>query len=202
MRVEGSRTSARIRVALVLAVLCLLIQPTAGLAQNVTTGGADKLTIKGFIIATFFAQNQNFVFGNGQSAEFPAGDLTEDEWFLDGDLRNTRITLVWNGPDVEVKFKVGGVLEADFFGGFNGSGAFSDEQQIPRLRLAYVDVIKGKTTYRMGQAWTPLFGNVPASPTHVAFPLATVPRAWSAGASRVSTFIAICRTRTTRSRKS
>jgi hypothetical protein len=34
-----------------------------------------------------------------------------------------------------------------------------------------VDVIKGKTTYRIGQAWTPLFGNVPASPTHVAFPL-------------------------------
>jgi hypothetical protein len=166
MRHEARKT------ALAVATLCALIWPATGLAQNVTTGGDEKLTIKGFIIASFFAQNQNFAFGNGQNAEFPVGEeFTTDEWFLDGDLRNTRITLVFNGPEVENRFKLGGVLELDFFGGYNGAGAFSDEQQTPRLRLAYLDLVKGKTTYRIGQAWSPLFGNVPKSPTHVAFPL-------------------------------
>jgi hypothetical protein len=79
------------------------------------------------------------------------------------------VTLDWKGPDSD-NFKVGGLLEMDFFGGFAG-GAFTDEQPNPRLRLAYVDVTKGNTTYRVGQAWSPMFGNVPASPTHVAFPL-------------------------------
>lgn len=172
MKSEGRRKTSPMRIALAAAAVCLLIWPAAGLAQNVTTGGDETLTIKGFIIASLFAQNQNFAFGNGQSAEFPVGsEFSTDEWFLDGDVRNSRITLVFNGPEVENHFKLGGVLELDFFGGFNGAGAFSDEQQTPRLRLAYVDVIKGKTTYRVGQAWTPLFGNVPASPTHVAFPL-------------------------------
>ena len=173
MQVEGARTVSLSRAVSAVAVLCLLIWPAASLAQNVKTGGEETLTIKGFIIASLFAQNQDFVFGNGQSAEFPAGsEFTTDEWFLDGDVRNTRLTMVFNGPEIEDHFKLGGVLELDFFGGFNGAGAFSDEQQTPRLRLAYIDVIKGKTTYRLGQAWTPLFGNVPASPTHVAFPLA------------------------------
>ena len=176
MQVKEMKTKPAVKKGLVASALCLvfclLISPAAGWAQNVETGGGEKLTIKGFIIASFFAQNQDFAFGNGQNAEFPAGpEFTTDKWFVDGDVRNTRLTLVFSGPEVEDRFKLGAVLEMDFFGGFNGAGAFSDEQLTPRLRLAYVDVIKGKTTYRIGQAWSPLFGNVPASPTHVAFPL-------------------------------
>jgi hypothetical protein len=140
-------------------------------APTVKTGGGGTLTVKGFVIGTLFAQDQNFTFGNGQNAEFPSGaEYTTDKWLLGGDVRNTRITLDWKGPEVE-GFNVGGAIEADFFGGFNGAGAFSDEQPVPRLRLAYVDVIKGDTTFRLGQYWAPLFGNVPVSPAHVAFPL-------------------------------
>jgi hypothetical protein len=172
MQVEGRSGVRRFGLTAALALLCLALQPVAGQAQNVQTGGDETLTIKGFIITSLFLQNQNFAFGNGQPAEFPVGsEFDTDEWFLDGDVRNTRITMAFNGPEIEGHFKLAAVLEADFFGGFNGTGAFSDEQPNPRLRLAYVDVIKGKTTYRIGQAWTPLFGNVPASPTHVAFPL-------------------------------
>ncbi len=143
--------------------------PAPAPAPTVNTANKGSLTIKGFVIASLYAQDANFAFGNGQSAEFPTTEYSKDSWFLGGDVRNTRLTLDWKGPEVE-GFNVGGLLEADFFGGFPG-GAFTDEQPNPRMRLAYVDITKGKTTYRIGQAWSPMFGNVPVSPTHVAFPL-------------------------------
>ncbi|HEU5249125.1 MAG TPA: hypothetical protein VFW15_03995, partial [Thermoanaerobaculia bacterium] len=104
-------------------------------AQTVEPGG---LTIRGFLSGSVFLQDQNFAFGNGQNAEWPAGpEFTRDEWFSGGDARNTRLTLAFDGPKVaKGPWKLGGQLEMDFFGGFNGTGAFSDEQPIPRLRLA------------------------------------------------------------------
>lgn len=158
------------RTATAIAVASALALPGVASAGEVKTGTAEGLTVKGFVIASLFMQDNNFAFGNGQSAQWPSSDFTTDETTFGGDVRNTRITLAFNGPDTD-SFKVGGTIEADFFGGFNGTGAFSDEQQILRLRLAYVDVVRGKTTFRVGQAWSPMFGNVPASPTHVAFPL-------------------------------
>jgi len=136
---------------------------------TVKTGGGEMLTIKGFIIGSLYAQDANFTFGNGQNAEFPSSEFARNSWILGGDVRNTRVTFGFNGPDV-AGMKVGGTLELDFFAGF-AAGAFGDEAPIPRLRLAYADVTKGDTTFRVGQAWSPLFGNVPVSPTHVAFPL-------------------------------
>jgi len=139
-------------------------------APTVQTANKGSLTIKGFVATTLFTQDANFVFGNGQNAQFPSTEFDKDEWTWGGDVRNTRLTLDWQGPAVG-NTKFSGLVEADFFGGFNGTGAFSDEQLTPRLRLAYVDMSFGKSTVRMGQFWSPLFGNVPASPTHVAFPL-------------------------------
>ena len=158
----------------VAVVACLLAFPV--LAQvpsgNVSTGGDETLSLKGFISATFYTQNQDFAFGNGQNAEFAAApELSTDRWFLGGDVRNTRLTMAFNGPKINDDLQLGGVIETDFFGGFNGTGPFSDEQPTPRLRLAYLDVHKGRTVYRMGQAWSPLFGNVPVSLSHIAFPL-------------------------------
>lgn len=161
-------------VTFVLAVVLLVIPAAAqqpAPTGNVQTGGGEQLTIKGFISTTFFAQDGDWAFGNGQPAEFVLDEFEEDEWFLSGDVRNTRVTLVFNGPEVAGDVQVGGVLEGDFFGGFNGAGAFSDEQPNPRLRLAYVDLKRGDTTVRLGQAWSPLFGNVPVSLSHIAFPL-------------------------------
>ncbi len=141
-------------------------------AQNVNTGGHEKLTIKGFISVTLFGQNQSFSLGNGQDAQWAKGpEYTQNRWFYGGDVRNSRITLVYNGPKISGSWKLGGVLEFDAFGGFNGAGAFSSEQPIPRLRLAYVDLVHKNLTLRIGQAWTPLFGNVPVSLSHIAFPL-------------------------------
>ncbi len=142
------------------------------LAQNVSTGGKEKLVIKGFISTSLFAQNQSFGFANGQNAEWPeTPEYTENRWFYGGDVRNSRLTMVFNGPEVSDGWKLGGVLEFDAFGGFNGTGAFSQEQPYPRLRLAYADIVHENFTIRIGQAWTPLFGNVPVSLSHIAFPL-------------------------------
>jgi len=154
-----------------LFMAALLVFAGVASAQNVQTNG-EGLTIHGFVDATAFLQNQNFTFGNGQNAEFPAGTETKtDRWFLDGDVRNTRLTLGFNGPKLDNDMKVGATVEADFFGGFNGAGAFSNAQATPRLRLAYVDLVRGNTTFRIGQGWAPLFGNVPVSYSHIAFPL-------------------------------
>lgn len=158
------------RTATALAVASALALPGVASAGEVKTGTAEGLTIKGFVIASLYMQDNDFAFSNGQAAQWPTTDRTTDEWVFGGDVRNTRITLAFNGPEAS-GLKFNGTIEADFFGGFNGSGAFSDEQQTPRLRLAYVDIVRNKTTFRIGQAWSPMFGYVPASPTHVAFPL-------------------------------
>ncbi len=141
-------------------------------AQNVNTGGHEKLTIKGFINITLFGQNQMFGFGNGQDAEWAIGpEYTQNRWFYGADVRASRITFVYNGPEISDSWKLGGVLEFDMFGGFAGTGAYSAESPIPRLRLAYVDLVHENLRIRVGEAWTPLFGNVPVSLSHAAFPL-------------------------------
>ena len=126
-------------------IVFLLAWAAVASAQNVSTG-TDGLSVKGFIDTTAFLQNQNFTFGNGQNAEFPNPPQTKTHrWFLDGDVRNTRVTLGFNGPKLENGLKLNATLEGDFFGGFNGTGAFSNAQATPRLRLAYVDLVRGKT---------------------------------------------------------
>ena len=150
----------------------LALAAGAARAQTVTLGPNASLTLKGFISATAFAQDQNFAFGNGQNAEYPLPPETEvDRWFGGGDVRNTRLTLVFDGPKVVGSFKVAGTVEMDFFGGNNGTGAFSGQQPLPRLRLGFADLTNGSTTIRIGQQWAPLFGNVAASLSHIAFPL-------------------------------
>jgi len=161
--------SRAVRAAFIVAAI--LVWASFAAAQNVSTNG-DGLTIHGFVDATAFLQNQNFTFGNGQNAEFPNPPQTNtDRWFLDGDVRNTRLTFNWSGPKLNDDMKVNAAVEGDFFGGFNGTGGFSNAQETPRLRLAYVDLVRGATTFRVGQAWSPLFGSVANSYSHIAFPL-------------------------------
>jgi hypothetical protein len=146
-------------------------QEEAGQPVAVKLGGKETLTIKGFISATYFLQDQSFAFGNGQNAEWPTTDRGTNQWFNGGDVRNTRLTLAFSGPKLPDGWNFGAAIEGDFFGGFNGTGAFSHQQPTPRLRLAYVDLKKGGTTLRIGQFWSPLFGEVPVSLSHIAFPL-------------------------------
>jgi hypothetical protein len=169
-RTQEADMGSRFQLRITLLIACAVLLAAPATAQNVTVGDDEALSIKGFINVTLFAQDQKFSFGNGSNAEFPAPpEAATDPWFIDGDVRNSRLTLAWGGPKLENEWKLNGVM--DFHGGFNGTGAFSDEQPTPRLRLAYLDLVKGKTTWRFGQAWSPIFGNIAQSYSHVAFPL-------------------------------
>jgi hypothetical protein len=159
------------RSGLLLVLIAVLATGVAS-AQTVQLGSTSSITFKGFLSATFFGQDQNFSFGNGQNAEIPVPPETKtDRWFYGGDVRNTRLTMVFDGPKVSGDWKVNGTLEMDFFGGFNGTGGFSGQQPVPRLRLGFVDLTNGSTTIRFGQQWAPLFGNTAVSLSHIAFPL-------------------------------
>ncbi len=147
---------------------------TVGLyAQNVIPGGTETIKLKGFVSFTTFMQDQSFKFGNGQNAEWAnPPDYTTNKWFGGFDVRNTRLTLVFNGHKKKGQsWNFGGVLEMDFFGGYVGASLFAAQMPMPRLRLAYMDMVHGNFRLRLGQAWTPMFGNVPVSMSHIAFPL-------------------------------
>ncbi|HTO86734.1 MAG TPA: hypothetical protein VMR54_04285 [Thermoanaerobaculia bacterium] len=154
---------------------CVVLWAATALAQStVNVGSGATLTFKGFISATAFGQDQSFTFGNGQNAEFPVTPQCKvDCWFGGGDVRNTRLTLVFDGPKVVGDWKVGGTIEMDFFGGFGSStnSAFVDQQPVPRLRLGYAQISNGSTTIQIGQQWSPLFGYTALSLSHIAFPL-------------------------------
>jgi hypothetical protein len=152
----------------------------AGAQQVVKFGEGQTLTISGFVSTTFFMDHGLWgSFGQGQNAEFaaaPAAQPTTDKNFLDADVRNTRINFTFASTPVLGKWAPKATLEADFFGAFpgvppNNAPPFGDEQPQMRIRFAFVDLSNGRTTLRIGQFWSPMFGEVPVSLTHIAFPL-------------------------------
>ena len=169
------RASRRFVVAPVVMVLSLGAAVAARAQQpeqppGVRVGAGDVgLTIRGILSATLFLQDARFGLGNGQQAEFVTQEL--EGWWHGGDVRNMRLTFDFRGPEVRPGWRVNANFEADLFGGFNGAGAFGDEQPLPRLRLAYADLTNGSTTLRVGQAWALTLGNIPVSTSHIGFPL-------------------------------
>ena len=141
--------------------------------QVVRLGDGQTLTISGLISTTLFLNNGRFGgFGQGQNAEW--ADSVQpgtDRAVLDADVRNTRINFTFSGQPVLGKFAPRAVLEADFFGANASGPPFGDEQPQFRIRFAYVDLSNGRTTIRIGQFWSPLFGAVPVSLSHLAFPI-------------------------------
>lgn len=169
---DGVFTGLTIFVMVVIILLALvLLRPVRAAAQEVRPASSTTITIGGFISGTLYAQSQPFgLFTQGQAANTaPATELTEDSWFHGGDVRNTRLSIGFARTGEE--WSTGARFEIDLFGGFAGTEAFGDEMPIPRLRLAYADLTRGATTVRIGQDWAPILGAVPASLSHIAFPL-------------------------------
>jgi hypothetical protein len=163
---------ARFPAIIVTAFVTLGSVRTAGAQQTVKLGSGDTLTIGGFINATLHNNRGSFDFGQGQNAEWASvAQPAVDKGFLDGDIRNTRIRFDFASGPVLGKWAPKATLEADFFGQNQGAAPFGDEQPQLRARFAYVDLTNGPTTLRVGQFWAPLFGEVPVSLTHIAFPL-------------------------------
>lgn len=137
-----------------------------------TTGKGMSVALHGFISATAYSQSRAFTFGNGQNAEYPVPGASGR---LSGfDVRNTRFWLDFTGAQLNDTWSGGGRIEMDFFGGFNGTGGYSQQQPIPRLRQAYLDLSNGSgSRVRVGQQWDLMFpiDNLPTSVSHLAFPL-------------------------------
>ncbi len=138
-----------------------------------TSAPGVSVALHGFVSATAFNQDRSFTFGNGQNAEFP---VPGSRGSLSGvDVRNTRFWLDFSGAQFAGNWTGGGRIEMDFFGGFNGNGAFSQQQPTPRLRQAYMDLGNADTgtKIRIGQQWDLMFpiDNSPSSLSHIAFPL-------------------------------
>jgi hypothetical protein len=140
--------------------------------QFVTAPGVT-VALHGWVNASAFTQSKNFNYGNGANAEYPVPGAKGS---LSGvDIRNTRFWLDFTGAKFAGDWVGGGRIEMDFFGGFNGTGAYAQQQAIPRLRQAYMDLINPNsgTTVRIGQEWDLLFplDMIPTSLSHIAFPL-------------------------------
>jgi len=138
-----------------------------------TTAKGISVALHGFVNANAFSQNRAFTFGNGSNAEYP---VVGNKGTLSGfDIRNTRFWLDFSGAQFNESWSGGGRIEMDFFGGFNGTGGYSGQQPVPRLRQAYMDIANADSgsRVRVGQQWDLMFplDNVPTSITHVAFPL-------------------------------
>jgi hypothetical protein len=139
-----------------------------------TAGNGLSVSFNGFIDATAFSQTKNYTFGNGQNAEYP---IPGSKGSLSGvDVRNTRFMFDLTGAKIAGDWTGGAHLEMDFFGGNNGTGAYSQQQPLPRLRQAYMvleDPVTGSTV-KIGQMWDLMFplDDLPDSLSHIAFPLA------------------------------
>src|SRR2546428_6310726 len=159
----------------VVAIVSVFAVATPARAQQVVKlSEGTTLTISGFISATFFNDRGVFGgFGQGQNAEWASNvQPGPNQGFTDGDVRNTRFRLEFAaGAPVMGKWTPKGVIEADFFGAFNGAPPFGDEQPQLRARLLYADLTDGRSTLRIGQYWSPMFAEIPVSLTHIAFPL-------------------------------
>jgi hypothetical protein len=171
----SSRMASLCGVA-VACVMCLVGTSPAAAQQVVKLGEGETLTISGFVNGSLFNDRGSFLgsFGNGQNAEWAAlAQPGVSQGIFDGDVRNTRINFTFNAPAVIGKWAPRATIESDFFGSFVGTGAppSQDEQPQMRVRFAFVDLSNGRTTLRVGQFWAPLFGEVPVSLTHLAFPL-------------------------------
>ncbi|QWT19522.1 hypothetical protein KPL74_17460 [Bacillus sp. NP157] len=140
-----------------------------------TTPGVS-LALHGFINVSGFKQDGNYQYGNGQNAEYPLpGSAGKANSITGVDVRNTRFWLDFTGARFNENWTGSGRLEMDFFGGFNGTGAYAGSQPEQRLRQAYMDIsnVDSGTTFRIGQMWQLLFplDYVPQSLSHIAFPL-------------------------------
>ena len=130
-----------------------------------------KIKICGFVSATAFVQDQSFKFSNGQNAQWAVTKYDHGKYITGADIRNSRVKFILPKYKWIKGWTTSGVLEVDLFGGFNGTGAFSGQQQMFRVRMAYVQFKKNRWKIRVGQAWAPVFGIVPTSLSHIAFPL-------------------------------
>src|SRR5438552_16651508 len=91
-------------------------------------------------------------YGQGQNAEYSVQAQTGvDQSFSDGDFRNTRLRFDLAAQPVLRKWSPRATVEFAFFGAFNGTPPFGDQQPQVRGRVIYADFTNGRPTLRTRQ---------------------------------------------------
>lgn len=136
-------------------------------------GHGMSVSFSGFLHATAFAQNRNFVPGNGLEARWPLP--SPNQWFSGGDVRDSRLEVKIYGPEIGGGWNVDGSLGMDGYGGNATTSFLARNEELFRWRQVYIDFNHPDTgtTIRLGQQNTLSFdgSTYPVSPTHYTFPL-------------------------------
>ena len=69
-------------------------------AQEKMDEPKPSFSLSGFVSATVFVQDQEFRFGNGQSASYVNSNFEGGKLIKGFDIRNTRLTATYRGPKV------------------------------------------------------------------------------------------------------
>jgi hypothetical protein len=145
-----------------LAGALVLAAPTTALQAQ-----QPAVSFRGFIHASAFLQDAEFVLGNGHRTLYVV-DADRDPFWFGNDMRSTRLAMDVAPRTVVDDWRAGGTVEIDFHWP-QGAPPFGDEQPLPRLRLAFADITNGRTTVRVGQSWSLTLGNIPVSTLHTGF---------------------------------
>ncbi|HVA54745.1 MAG TPA: hypothetical protein VNI53_02955, partial [Gammaproteobacteria bacterium] len=105
----------KLSVWMVLPLMCSApLLANADTSSNVSTNSDVSITLHGFIDTTAFWQSQDFIFGNGQNAEFPVPNTGNNHNLSGISVQNTRAWLDIKGPALSNGWSVAGHLEGDF----------------------------------------------------------------------------------------
>ena len=145
-----------------------------------------KFEFHGFLTASMYYQDQAFASGQGQgllysapsTANLAGGKCTpvgacanpKSASLLSGDIRNSRFAFAMTGPKVFGDAQPRAYMEFDLFGP-NGAGAFGSEQNLPRIRVAIVELKLGNTNIQVGQQNQLVVTQIPGSLAHIANPV-------------------------------
>lgn len=125
--------------------------------------GSARLTPYGTIYFNAFYNSHGT-----NNADVPLFAATSGNGNTSASLRQTRLGFRLEGAKVG-RTRLGGVIEADFFGGFPGVG-ISENFGIVRLRLANIKLDWERTALIIGQDWMPFAPQNPVSLAAAAIP--------------------------------
>jgi hypothetical protein len=159
------------------SMLLVAIAVAGGMPAAAQEKSDFTFAFHGYIAGSLFYQDQQVFPGNGQQAWLVNSQATAHNRLFGGDVRTSRLNFSLAGPRVLAGGTPKGVVEIDFSNNA-GPGTFGDVSLLPRLRLAYAEIIWGNTAIRFGQDHHLLIGSspwqapfVPASAGHLGYPL-------------------------------
>jgi hypothetical protein len=159
-----------------------------------------KFEFHGFLTASMYYQDQTFANGQGQGLLLAAPSpnnmapceatglisctpnatqtgaksfypATASGSILSGDIRNSRFAFSMSGPKVfGDSAQPRAYFEFDLFGP-NGAGTFGSEQNLPRIRVAIVELKMGNTNVQVGQQNQLVGVQIPGTLSHHANPV-------------------------------